>query len=195
MRIVNKAKILAELRTQYEIVPELQFLRSQAKQYVPGKGPLSTKVAVLGEAPGGTEDDIGEPFIGPAGRVLTRLLQEQGIGRDTVWITNIVKYRPPNNRQPTPAEISASQPFLVTELTTVKVSHVILLGRSAMSAMGIANPVVSQLHGTSVIRTMGSREFKLHLTYHPAAALRDRSNMEILRADFLKIFGEIKDGT
>ncbi len=195
MRIVNKAQILSKLRTDYENVPDIQFLRSQAKQYVPGKGPLKATVAILGEAPGGTEDDLGEPFVGPAGRVLTKLLRENGIERDTIWVTNIVKYRPPNNRPPTHEEIEASKPFLVTELSTVKASHIILLGRSAMTAMGIKSPIVAQLHGKSAPSKIGIRDVTLHFTYHPAAALRDPVNMETLRTDFKTIFKGIDNGS
>lgn len=195
MKIINKAKILADIRTEYEVVPVLQYLRSQAKQYVPGTGPLNPSVAILGEAPGGTEDDLGQPFVGPAGRVLNKLLAENQVEREKLWVTNIVKYRPPQNRPPTPEEIEASRGFLIRELELLKVKNVILLGRSAMSAMGINNPVVSQLHGRSIVRNYDGRDIRLFMTYHPAAALRDSNNMEVLRADFQAIFEEINRGS
>jgi uracil-DNA glycosylase, family 4 len=195
MKIINKAKVLADTRAEYEEVPVLQFLKNKAKQYVPGNGPFNASVAILGEAPGGTEDDLGQPFVGPAGRVLNKLLKENDVDRDSIWVTNIVKYRPPQNRPPTPEEIEASRPFLLRELSTLKIKNVIVLGRSAMSAMGIANPVVSQLHGTSKVREFDGREIRLFMTYHPAAALRDPTNMVTLREDFGAIFKEINRGS
>ncbi len=147
----------------------------QATNLVPGEGSHDPEVMLVGEAPGATEDKQGRPFVGRAGRLLDELLAEAGLARADVFITNVVKARPPGNRDPRAAEIAHHRPWLEAQLALIDPALIVPLGRHALKhfAPGAA---IGEVHGTRV----GERLFPL---YHPAAALHNPLLRDTLRAD------------
>jgi uracil-DNA glycosylase family 4 len=140
---------------------------------VPGEGDPSTEVVFVGEGPGMNEDREGRPFIGRAGRLLVNLLNHIGWGREDVFITNIVKCRPPGNRDPEPDEMAACAPYLERQLATLDPSVVVTLGRHSMGRF-MPGVRISQAHGTTIVAdpSTGARDATVFAMYHPAAALR-----------------------
>jgi DNA polymerase len=135
--------------------------------FVPGEGPAPADVMLVGEAPGANEDKQGRPFVGRAGRLLDELLAAAGLPRDDVFITNVLKARPPKNRDPKAPEVAHSMPWLEAQLALVKPRLLIPLGRHALAHFAPGERI-SEVHGTVVI----ARERTLFPMYHPAAALR-----------------------
>ncbi|MBP8613021.1 MAG: uracil-DNA glycosylase [Candidatus Atribacteria bacterium] len=151
--------------------------------YVPGDGPLDSRVAFIGEGPGREEDAVGHPFVGAAGRLLTELLKEIDMQRDEVFIGNIVKCRPPNNRTPLPEEVDACLPYLFAQISVIDPEVIVLLGNTPISALLSPQYKVSAIHG----RIFEKEGFKFFVTFHPAAALYHGEYKELLRKDFLKL--------
>lgn len=140
---------------------------------VPGEGDASTEVVFVGEGPGQNEDREGRPFVGRAGGLLVSLLGHIGWGRQDVFITNIVKCRPPGNRDPEPDEVAACAPYLVRQLEVLDPAVVVTLGRHSMGRF-MPGARISQAHGTTRIAdpATGARDATVFAMYHPAAALR-----------------------
>lgn len=140
---------------------------------VPGEGDPSTEVVFVGEGPGMNEDREGRPFIGRAGGLLVNLLNHIGWGREDVFITNIVKCRPPGNRDPEPDEMAACAPYLERQLATLDPSVIVTLGRHSMGRF-MPGVRISQAHGTTTVAdpATGARDATVFAMYHPAAALR-----------------------
>ncbi len=140
---------------------------------VPGEGDPSTEVVFVGEGPGQNEDREGRPFVGRAGRLLVNLLDHIGWGRDDVFITNIVKCRPPGNRDPEPDEIAACEPYLQRQLEALDPAVVVTLGRHSMGRF-MPGARISAAHGSTTIAdpSTGARDATVLAMYHPAAALR-----------------------
>jgi uracil-DNA glycosylase len=140
---------------------------------VPGEGDPDTEVVFVGEGPGMNEDREGRPFVGRAGGLLVRLLSSIGWQRDDVFITNVVKCRPPGNRDPEPDEIAACAPFLRRQLEVLDPAVVVTLGRFSMQAF-IPGARIGQVHGTThpVDPATGAANALAFAMYHPAAALR-----------------------
>ena len=140
---------------------------------VPGEGDPDTEVVFVGEGPGFNEDREGRPFVGRAGGLLVRLLGSVGWRREDVFITNVVKCRPPDNRDPQPDEIAACAPFLRRQLAVLDPAVVVTLGRYSMGTF-MPGARIGQVHGTSVPadKDTGARDALAFAMYHPAAALR-----------------------
>jgi len=137
-----------------------------ATRMVPGEGDETAEVMLVGEAPGATEDEQGRPFVGRAGRLLDEVLAEAGLERGRVYITNVVKARPPGNRDPKAPEVEHWMPWLESELALVQPRLVVPLGRHALAHFTKAR--ISDVHG----RELTERGRTLFPLYHPAAALR-----------------------
>ncbi len=146
---------------------------------VPGEGPPHARVFVIGEGPGKSEDRQGRPFVGKAGKQLESLLSEAGLRRDEVYITNIVKCRPPDNRRPTGFEAEACHPFLDRQLALVRPRVVVLLGGTALKRY-LPGESLSSAHGK--LHKKGS--LALFATYHPAAMIYNRALEPVIRQDF-----------
>lgn len=156
---------------------------------VPGEGPADADVMLVGEAPGYWEDQKGLPFVGAAGKFLTELLRTAGLKREDVFVGNILKCRPPNNRDPTDEEIEACSPYLKKQIQLIKPKLIVALGRFAASTL-LGRPVsMGRSHGTLVNCSYGGWNGKLLISYHPAAALYGTSR-DLLEEDFKKL-GEI----
>ncbi len=146
-----------------------------ATRMVPGEGNPNAAVLFVGEAPGAKEDALGRPFVGAAGKLLDELLGEAALAREDVWITNVVKARPPGNRDPTAAEAAHCRPWLEAELALIAPAFVVPLGRHALRHFAPAAKI-ADVHGT----LLDGRLFPL---YHPAAAIYNRALRETLFAD------------
>lgn len=149
-------------------------------QLVPGEGPATASVVIVGEAPGATEDRQGRPFVGNAGRLLDGLLAEAGLRRDDVFITNVVKARPPGNRDPRAPEVAHHWPWLEQQLALIEPALLVPLGRHALARFA-PDAKISAAHGT-VIEANGDLP-RLFPLYHPAAALHNPKLRDTLIAD------------
>jgi uracil-DNA glycosylase len=145
--------------------------------FVPGEGDPGAEVVIVGEAPGATEDAEGRPFVGRAGRLLDEVLAAAGLRRDEVWITNVVKARPPGNRDPKAGEVDHFRPWLERELAAIAPKLVVPVGRHALARFAPAAKI-SEVHGRLVDGAP-----PLFPLYHPAAALRSTKLREALFAD------------
>ena len=163
-------------------------LYQTAKCAVPGEGNIDTPIAFVGEAPGATEDATGRPFVGRAGKLLESLLKEIGMERSDVWIGNIIKHRPPENRDPLPDEIAACEPYLTEQLKAIKPKLVVTLGRFSMNYF-FPDGKITRDHG----RMIQIGGYRVYPVYHPAAALRNSSMAATLREDFLRIPQVLKE--
>ncbi|OGI82630.1 hypothetical protein A3I95_01320 [Candidatus Nomurabacteria bacterium RIFCSPLOWO2_02_FULL_44_12] len=162
-------------------------LRATSLQAVPGDGSAEAEIVFIGEAPGQKEDEQGRPFVGAAGKFLAEMLSSINLKREGVYITNIVKYRPPNNRDPLPEEKNACREWLLGELRIISPKLIVFLGRHAMNDF-FPTEKISNAHGKLLIKAFAGMPTKyFYALYHPAAALYDGSMRETLMADFKKI--------
>jgi DNA polymerase len=141
----------------------------------------------VGEAPGANEDKQGLPFVGQAGKLLDQLLSEIGLSLADVFIANVLKCRPPQNRDPLPQEIESCQGWLFSQLELIRPRIVCTLGNFATKLLRADPTGISRLHGSAEIAVIGPRAVRLYPLYHPAAALYTPSMLEVLRADFARI--------
>jgi DNA polymerase len=146
-------------------------LYKTANNGVPGEGDPKAKLVCVGEAPGANEDETGKPFVGQAGQLLTKILAAVDLTREEVFITNVVKHRPPGNRNPTPGEIEACSPYLVRQLELIKPKVIVAFGTFAAQTLLNTKTPIGKLRG-EVHRYHG---IPLVVTYHPAALLRNPS--------------------
>lgn len=153
---------------------------------VPGEGDPQAKMFFIGEAPGAREDETGLPFVGNSGKLLDKLLNSIGLDRDAVFIGNVVKHRPPGNRDPHPSEIKACMPYLEGQLKVIKPRVVISLGRFATNIF-LPNVKISQVHGKCYSITWQNLKILLIPLYHPAAALRNGTMKQALIDDFYSL--------
>ena len=162
-------------------------LKKTATQAVFGVGSVNAEIIFIGEAPGKSEDAKGEPFVGAAGKFLNEMLGLINLKREDIYITNIVKYRPPNNRDPLPEEKSACREWLLEELKIISPKLIIFLGRHAMNNF-FPDQQISQAHGKLLIKKFNGMSTKFFFPlYHPAAALYNGGMREVLIEDFKKI--------
>ena len=155
---------------------------------VPGEGPVRAKLMLIGEAPGRQEDVEGRPFVGAAGKLLTDLLESNGISRTSVFITNVVKCRPPQNRDPQDDEVKACTPYLERQIKLIRPGIIVCLGRHAarfiLSQASIGFSSISSARGKFYSATIYGIETLVFVTYHPAAALYKPPVRTILENDF-----------
>jgi len=155
---------------------------------VPGKGNFQSDVIFVGEAPGRNEDKNGEPFIGVAGKKLSIALNEAGISRDEVYITNIVKCRPPNNRVPNTDERDTCKEYLKQEISIIKPKLICILGNTAFNSI-LGGSEITKFRG-KVVRKNNLLYF---LTIHPAATIYNQKLIDVLKNDIVKLFDLIRD--
>lgn len=150
---------------------------------VPGEGDLDAKIMFIGEAPGADEDAQGRPFVGRSGQLLRQTISEGNIKIDKVFITNIVKFRPPENRDPFPEEIEACRDWLDRQIQMIEPATIVTLGRFSMAKF-LPEARISQVHGQGKeIEFMGKKYFLVTM-YHPAYAIRGTSNLAEFKKDF-----------
>jgi DNA polymerase len=173
-RVAALERIAREIR-EHECDQEVC---ASATNAVPGEGSADARVMVVGEAPGAAEDRQGRPFVGAAGRFLAELLGLAGLTREEVFITNVLKHRPPGNRNPRAAEVAHALPWLEAQLDVIDPELVVSLGRHALLVFA-PDAKISDVHGTE-ISAAGRRVFPL---FHPAAALHRQELRETLQED------------
>jgi DNA polymerase len=161
-------------------------LHRSRKHAVPGEGPASAEVMFIGEGPGFHENEQGRPFVGAAGRFLEELLASIGLTREQVFITNVVKCRPPGNRDPLPDEIETCSKYLERQIRAINPKVVVTLGRHSM-ARYFPNARISEVHGRA--RKVAGRT--VVAMYHPAAALHQPALRRIVEEDFARLPGYI----
>ena len=159
---------------------------------VPGKGNFKSDVIFVGEAPGRNEDKNGEPFVGVAGKKLSVALDEAGISRESVYITNVVKCRPPKNRVPSTDERETCKEYLKQEISIIKPKIICILGNTAFNSI-LGGSEITKFRG-KVVRKDNQLYF---LTIHPAATIYNQQLIDVLKEDISKLFDnirELKDG-
>lgn len=162
-------------------------LYKTATQAVPGEGNPEAKIMFIGEGPGFYEDQLGRPFVGQAGKLLDKLLDSIKLDRKEIFIGNVVKHRPPENRDPQPSEIEACYPWLDEQIKIINPEIIVTLGRFSLNKF-IPNGKITQIHGHP--SRIGDRI--IMPMFHPAAGLRDGTVLHQLEEDFLKIPGLLK---
>jgi uracil-DNA glycosylase len=152
-----------------------------------GSGNADADLMFVGEAPGAEEDRQGLPFVGRAGQLLNQMLEEIGLARDDVFIANVLKSRPPGNRDPQPLEIEACKPYLFEQVRLIEPRVVCTLGNFSTKLLSGSPTGITKVRGTPQVHELGGRTVFLLPLFHPAAALRTPSVKETLRADFATI--------
>ncbi|MEA2020451.1 MAG: uracil-DNA glycosylase [Patescibacteria group bacterium] len=175
------SRILRQVRKQIQRCDKCRLARTRTNT-VPGEGPKDAEVAFVGEAPGYNEDREGRPFVGKAGKLLDKLLRSVQISRKDVWIGNVIKCRPPNNRSPHVDELRACEPYLDLQLREISPKVVCTLGRYATEHF-LGDIKISEVHGTP----FNAGRFVVFPLFHPAAALRSKNVKRELQEDFRKI--------
>jgi DNA polymerase len=157
-------------------------LSSGRTMTVPGDGNPNAELMFIGEGPGANEDRQGHPFVGQAGKLLDRLLDEINLARNDVFVTNVIKCRPPNNRDPESDEIAACEPYLAEQLRGIRPKLIVPLGRFAMNYF-LPRATIGRAHG----QVAQSGDWLIFPVYHPAAGLRQTRMLNVLREDFQRI--------
>jgi len=178
---MDKEKLMKEIDSSIRACTKCR-LHKTATNAVPGEGNINSKVIFIGEAPGYYEDVSGKPFVGRAGKLLDASLKEIGYKREDIWIGNIIKHRPPENREPLPDEISACIPFLDMQLKIISPSIIVTLGRYAMNYF-YPSGKISRDRGN----LLKAGKYYIYPVYHPAAGLRSTNVLNEFKKDFAKI--------
>lgn len=190
---MEKVKELEAIRREVEgleVSPLYAYRVQNGYQAVIGEGRADADILFIGEAPGEQEAKSGRPFVGASGRLLNELLKSIGLRREDVYITNVVKDRPPENRDPTPAEIALYAPFLVRQIEIIRPRVIATLGRFAMDfvldlfEMPERGKKISQLHGQRLRAKAPHGEIAVVPLYHPAVALYTTAQRQTLADDF-----------
>jgi len=174
---------LTEIYTQIKLCHKCDISRARTNA-VPGEGPENAEIMFIGEAPGWNEDKQGRPFVGQAGQFLETLLASINLNRKQVYIANVIKCRPPENRDPLPTEIQNCAPWLEKQVELIKPKMIVTLGRYSM-AKYFPGKTISKIHGT-VVKQDGVIYFAM---YHPAAALHQGNLRQVIETDMKKIPG------
>jgi len=182
---MNRQKELAKVAEEVKKCRKCDLWRG-AIQSVSGEGNFDAQVVFVGEAPGFHEDQRGIPFCGAAGKLLDKLLALAKLRRDEIFITNVLKHRPPGNRDPLPSEIEACRPFLDRQVGIIEPKIIVTLGRFSMAKF-LPDALISQVHGQPRFVEFGGKEIIVVSMYHPAAALRNGKIMVAEQEDFIKL--------
>ncbi len=176
-------EVFAQARTCVRC-PELAATR---KTVVFGAGNADAELMFIGEAPGASEDEQGVPFVGRAGKLLEKLLEEIGLQRKEVFIANVLKCRPPGNRDPLPVEIENCQEYLLRQVELIQPTVICTLGNFSTKLLRGDPTGITRLHGQPEVLVLGARAVRLYPIYHPAAALYTPRMLETLREDFSRL--------
>ena len=175
---------MSDLTDLYQLIvrcPDCRLCETRT-QAVPGEGPEDARIMFIGEAPGFNEDRTGRPFVGAAGKFLDQLLMLAGLSRERVYICNVIKCRPPNNRDPQPDEIEACRKWLDQQIALVKPDVIVTLGRHSMNRF-IPGASISRIHGEP--RVIDG--ITIVPMFHPAAALHQERYRSLIMADFERL--------
>ena len=178
---MDSSEVLAQIAAEVSTCQACALYHSR-KNAVPGEGPANAEIMFIGEGPGFYENEQGRPFVGAAGKFLDELLAQAGLKRPEVWIGNVVKCRPPDNRDPMPEELAACNVYLERQINAINPSIVVTLGRFSMGKF-MPGAKISAVHGQ--MRKVGER-FVIAM-FHPAAALHQPQLKTTILADFAKL--------
>jgi uracil-DNA glycosylase len=179
---MSSEEILQEIAAEVSVCEKCRLCKGRTKA-VPGEGNPHAKIMFIGEGPGFNEDQQGRPFVGRGGQLLDEALASINLKRSEVFIANVVKCRPPDNRDPQSDEITACNEYLDRQIEAIQPQTIVTLGRFSMAKFFTNGEKISAIHGRA--RRDGSRIYIA--MFHPAAALRNPQTMEMFRADFKKI--------
>jgi DNA polymerase len=168
-------------------------LHRHRKNAVPGEGSMKLGIMIVGEAPGASEDEAGRPFVGAAGQLLTEALARLGVSRGDVYITNVVKCRPPNNRTPTQEEVEACLPYLLRQIELLRPRRIVALGltsaKTLLHLVGKRVEKIGDVRGRCFRGRVAGVEVEICATYHPAAVLRNPRLKEEFMGDLAAFLG------
>ena len=168
-------------------------LKKNASKIVFSDGSIQSPIMIVGEGPGQKEDELGKPFVGDAGNLLNKMLKAINVNRDKIYITNVVNYRPPNNRKPEPNEINRYSEFLKEHISIINPKILILMGSTAMEAILGSNKRISQERGQWKEVIIKQKNYKTIVTFHPAYLLRKPDQKKFSWEDLKIIRKEIDD--
>ena len=177
---------LSDLKAKIENIDNCE-LKKSAKQIVFSDGSFESSVMIVGEGPGQKEDELGKPFVGDAGQLLNKMLEAINIKRENVYITNVVNYRPPNNRKPEPSEINRYSEFLRQHISIIDPKILILMGSTAMEALFGSKIKISKERGLWKEVIINNKTYLAMITFHPAYLVRQADQKKYSWADLKEI--------
>ena len=185
-KVEDKSILLKKLKQEIENIKDCE-LKDSAKKIVFSDGNNQSKVMIVGEGPGQKEDEMGKPFVGDAGMLLNKMLKAIKIKREKIYITNVVNYRPPNNRKPEPIEITRYADFLRKHISIIDPKILILMGSTAMESLFGAKIKISKERGTWKNIIINNKSYLCMITFHPAYLLRQADQKKFSWADLKEI--------
>ena len=191
-KVENKSKLLENLKEKISNIDNCE-LKNHATQLVFNDGASESQLMIVGEGPGQKEDELGKPFVGDAGMLLNKMLMAINIDRNKVYITNVVNYRPPNNRKPEPAEIIRYSNFLREHISIIDPKILILMGSSAMEALFGSKIRISKERGAWKEVIVNQKTYLTMITFHPAYLLRQPDQKKYSWSDLKEIRKKIDE--
>ena len=191
-KVENKSKLLENLKEKISNIDNCE-LKNHATQLVFSDGTSESQLMIVGEGPGQKEDELGKPFVGDAGMLLNKMLKAINIDRNKVYITNVVNYRPPNNRKPEPAEIIRYSNFLREHISIIDPKILILMGSSAMEALFGSKIKISKERGAWKEVIVNQKTYLTIITFHPAYLLRQPDQKKYSWLDLKEIRKKIDE--
>ena len=185
-KVEDKIDLLEKLKTKIQNIDNCE-LKSQAKKLVFGDGNPNSELMIVGEGPGEKEDQMGKPFVGDAGALLNKMLKSIDIEREKIYITNVVNFRPPNNRKPEPAEITRYSEFLKTHISIINPKILVLMGSTAMESLFGSKIKISKERGIWKELIVNNKKYLVMITFHPAYLLRQADQKKYSWADLKEI--------
>ena len=191
-QVENKNIRLKKLEKEIDNIENCQ-LKDNGNKLVFSDGHLDSKIMIVGEAPGQREDEIGKPFMGEAGLLLNKMLKAIQLDRDETYITNVVNFRPPNNRKPDPSEIHRYKYFLIEHISIIEPKILVLMGSTAMEALFGSKMKISKERGQWKELIIKNKNYKTIITFHPAYLLRQPEQKKYSWEDLKAIRKEINN--
>ena len=191
-QLEDKKKLLLELKNEIENIDNCE-LKNNATKLVFSDGNSESKIMVIGEGPGQKEDEQGKPFVGDAGVLLNKMLEAIQIKRNNIYITNVVNYRPPNNRKPEPSEINRYSNFLRKHISIIDPKILILMGSTAMESLFGSKIKISKERGVWKDLIIQNKTYLTMITFHPAYLLRQAEQKKYSWADLKQIRKKIDE--
>ncbi len=186
LKKVNLKEGLENLKTKMLAISDCD-LKNNSNKLVFGDGNINSKIMIIGEGPGEKEDKLGKPFVGDAGNLLNKMLSAINIKREDIYITNVVNYRPPNNRKPTSAEIDRYSKFLIEHIILIDPKILVLMGSTALEALVGKNLKITKERGIWKEILVGKKTFLSMVTFHPAYLLRQPDQKKYSWSDLKEI--------
>jgi len=188
----TKEEKLNKLKKKIQLIQNCE-LKGNAKNLVFGDGNINSKIMIIGEGPGANEDIEGKPFVGRAGKLLDKMLDSIKLDRSKVYISNVVNYRPPENRKPTDVEIERYLPFLVSHIEIINPKIILLLGSTALNALIGSEVVISKARGKWIQKQIASIKPWTIASFHPAFLMRQPEQKKLAWIDLKMIRDKLKN--